>query len=143
MSTDRSFTELVELHERKWGEIQYPNRPTLQQLLKCPIIAMWRSNGKFMFSAHYSPDDLNDTILSVLTDLSKPLWKLSQVFYHQNPIEFQIKVVSPNKKNKRNEQSNVKPGRNTPLLPGRDAKILPGRKAQILRAHFNGNKDKK
>lgn len=139
--TERSFTELVELHERKWGESQYPNRPTLQQLLKCPIIAMWRFDGKFMFSAHYSPDDLNDTILSALTDVSKPLWKLYKVFYHQNPIEFQVKVVSPNnKRQKSNDQSKVLPGRNVPFLPGRTANKLPGRKAQILRTHFNGKK---
>lgn len=141
-SSDRSFTELVELHERKWGEHQYPNRPTLQQLLKCPIVAMWRVEGKFMFSAHYNADDLNDKILAMLTDIASPSWKLYKVFYQQKEIEFILKVVSPNKNPKQSADSKTLPGRNVPLLPGRNAKILPGRKAQILKRHFNGKSNK-
>jgi hypothetical protein len=36
-----NFLGYVELHERMWGMETYPGRPTLEEILSAPVLALW------------------------------------------------------------------------------------------------------
>ena len=40
-----SFMDYVQHHERVWGIEQYPNRPTLSQILEAPVVVFWQKIG--------------------------------------------------------------------------------------------------
>jgi hypothetical protein len=104
MSIDPAFMELVQAHERTWGLEQYPNRPTLAQLLSSPVVVMWSQQArtqdqprnaepvpsKFFLTAHESVDELQEIILSmilaskVVADSKRRIFRL---YVRQKPIE--------------------------------------------------------
>jgi len=86
--------EIVQLHERKWGDTQYPGRPTLADLMKFPIVVMWRIDKRFILSAHQSPDEVHDLALKALTGKLDDSRKLEQIFVNHQPIVFGIRIVS-------------------------------------------------
>jgi hypothetical protein len=80
MSIDPAFMELVQAHERTWGLEQYPERPTLSQLLSAPVVVMWSQQArtqaeqrnvepmpsKFLLTAHQSVDELQEIVLGMI-----------------------------------------------------------------------------
>jgi len=37
------FLEMVQNHERQWGQADYTGRPTLKRLLEAPVVVFWRT----------------------------------------------------------------------------------------------------
>jgi hypothetical protein len=92
--TEPTFTDYVELHERKWGEQQYLGRPNLKQLLNVPIVAMWKNGKRFKFSVHASTNSLLQAIQAVLfgavnEEESRSLYK---IFYHHQEQTLSINI---------------------------------------------------
>lgn len=96
MDITLSFMELVELHERKWGTKQYPGRPTLSQLMRCPFVALWSISGRFILTVHGTPHELNELVYQAITGQLQemPDRKLVKVFYEQRPMDFRVRLVS-------------------------------------------------
>lgn len=44
--TESNFLDIIQEHERTWGNDNYANRPTLAELLNAPIVAFWGSAEK-------------------------------------------------------------------------------------------------
>ena len=46
----KKLLELVQVHERAWGNDSYPGRPTLEDIINSPVVAFWidssRAGGK-------------------------------------------------------------------------------------------------
>lgn len=98
------YLELVQKHEREWGQESYPNRPTLAELLASPLVVMWievtgqRSrppvstvvSNKFRLTCYQSTEELNTIVLNMITtdDVTKyPAWKISRLFINQKPAQ--------------------------------------------------------
>jgi hypothetical protein len=96
MEIKYSYLELVEMHERKWGTQQYPGRPTLSKLMKAPYVALWTIKGRFIFTVHGTPYDLNELVYHVLVgDIQEmPDRKLVTVYYEQTPFDFRVRLVA-------------------------------------------------
>ena len=97
MNPDIKFLDLVQLHERKWGEVQYPGRPALADLMSAPIVVMWTCKGRFMFTVHQSADQVNELVFNVATGENAGTmrdWKLGMIYVDQRPLKFKIKIVS-------------------------------------------------
>jgi hypothetical protein len=111
--TNAAFTELIQLHERQWGMEQYPGRPSLADLLTCPIVAMWVSNTRpstevkrtqagssqpaerFVLTAHRDYDELDALVTSAVV-IGHPSfasnWKLSRLFVNQQAVKAFVRV---------------------------------------------------
>jgi len=96
MATEKTFLELVEFHERKWGTEQYPGRPALKELLNTQIVAMWRSGKRFMLSVHTKADELNELVTGLITgQVENPERRtLHKIYVNQEPIDFKIRIIS-------------------------------------------------
>jgi len=147
-----TLTDLIQLHERKWGEYQYPDRPTLDQLLTGYVIAVWIVGKRFIFSVHNDAQELNDVITRVITGQSDER-KLARVFVNRVEYEFRVGIIPPRRRLARvtpvskatialNRPPKISPGQPSPLppepgkrhgqhLPGRQVDLLPGRKVKI------------
>jgi hypothetical protein len=104
MPHELAFTELIQLHERMWGNEHYPERPTLAQLLEGPIVVMWvdmnpprrklpsehSAESYFTFAVYRDATALSEALMSALL-LGKPASRtnrrISRVFLHQKPVK--------------------------------------------------------
>lgn len=162
MKSDPTFTEVIELHERKWGTTEYPGRPSLDQLLSAYIVVMWKTGKRFFLTIHQDAQEVNDLALAVLTGQVADPWdrRLARIFVSGQPIDFRVRIVTaipPQGKPVKDmlipltKQPEVVPLARQPelvplprqpnskhgeALPGRKAKMLPGRKADIVRTRF-------
>lgn len=104
------FMDIIQLHERIWGNEQYPGRPSLADLLNCPIVVMWVSNEKrvpdvkrvtstdperFFLTAHKAYEELDDLATSIiLTGRNSRVvnWKISQAFVEQKLVKLHARM---------------------------------------------------
>jgi len=104
------FMELVQLHERMWGMEQYPQRPSLANLIGAPIVAMWVSGERraadvkratsatperFMLTCHQTFEELDALVTSVVVSGSASFaayWKLSRLYVNQKPVKVVVQV---------------------------------------------------
>ncbi len=105
MSESNPLLELIQIHERAWGQEQYPGRPSLATLLNSPIVVMWYKSeftdkkqplkDRFMLTVHPTWEDL-DTLVTNALVLGHPShaanWKLSKVFFNQKPVRISLQV---------------------------------------------------
>jgi DNA-directed RNA polymerase subunit RPC12/RpoP len=151
MGKPSTFLELVELHERKWGTLQYPGRPTLTDLMTSPIVAVWAIDDKrFIFSAHAYQGELDDLVSNVLIGKIDDGRKLAQIFVGQQPAQFHAGITYQIEDNGKQPQAAQKPGEyilppgviRTPagdkLKPGRHSNWLPGRNPMPVMVIKNG-----
>lgn len=112
MNLQKSFMELVQLHERQWGTELYPDRPSLAELLSAPIVAMWTSDAtryttlsgrgtprytpevntpsRFMLSVHQRLEELDPLLLAMVVAgkvAPSANRKLVRLFIDQKPIK--------------------------------------------------------
>jgi DNA-directed RNA polymerase subunit RPC12/RpoP len=87
------FMELVEIHERRWGTVQYPGRPTLSELMTSPVVACWIIDKRFIFSAHAYQGSLDDLVNDVITGKVADGRKLVRVFLSQQPTQFRAAIM--------------------------------------------------
>ncbi|MBX3066049.1 MAG: hypothetical protein KF726_23925 [Anaerolineae bacterium] len=101
MSTPNNslFMEVVQQHERDWGNEPYPHRPSLTELLAAPIVIMWvemsakaRENApsRFRLACYQSPEQIHEELYTALV-LDKPTnvpnRKIARVFVKQQPVK--------------------------------------------------------
>lgn len=102
--------ELVQHHERVWGQEQYPNRPSLHELISAPIVAMWakvsildpkktaqnlETNQRPMLTAHQNWEEIDEMLTSiVLLGNTSPVanWKLSRVYLNQQAVKVRVQL---------------------------------------------------
>lgn len=114
------FMEIVQQHERLWGMEQYPDRPTLTQLIASPIVVMWYNtqaeatlsaapdhkpvvasqtssrDGRLILTCHQNAQELNDLLTRMHTGTggnAVHMRKISHIFVNQKLVKFSIKVV--------------------------------------------------
>jgi hypothetical protein len=68
-----SFMDYVQHHERVWGIEQYPNRPTLSQILEAPVVVFWQKigpenlqNRRFTVRLHDNLDEIEAHYTSMI-----------------------------------------------------------------------------
>lgn len=82
----------IQLHERAWGQDRYPNRPSLEQMLKAPVLAFWypakRGETRHKVSIHESLKDLNTyaTHLLLHSKIEQPQQRLARLFVDGRPV---------------------------------------------------------
>ncbi len=111
MNNNPAFLEIVQLHERMWGDEQYAGRPSLAQLLNAHIVALWSGKGEltvdprqsrvsripasgkdswFLLTCYSSPEELNNALADLLL-LRKvtpfAMRKLSKLYIDQKEVE--------------------------------------------------------
>lgn len=92
--------ELVQHHERGWGLEQYPERPTLIDLLNQPVVVFWSGMDKspqqrLTASIHSSVDELNHVLLKlILASKTTPTsaQRLFRLFVNKQIVE--VKGIS-------------------------------------------------
>lgn len=122
------FMEIVQLHERKWGDTQYPERPTLADIMKSQIVMVWRIDKRFIFSIHQSGDEANALVLRTITGQVDDNRKLEQIFVNQEPIKFGVRITSESNHEKPKEKT--KPGKKAQALKRDDVLFVP---ASVIR----------
>lgn len=61
-----TFMDLVQTHEREWGNATYKNRPDLSDILQSPVVVFWKStdpkqeNQPFTITLHNDLNELED-----------------------------------------------------------------------------------
>lgn len=151
--SEPSLMDLIQLHERKWGERVYPGRPSLESLMSSKVIAMWFVGPRFILTTHESVTELSTLIGYVLVG-SDPIGvtrTLHRVYIDKRPTTFNIELVTHFADNKTVARQmptpetlftstddydiptgafdalNLKPGRKVTMLDGRNVDNLPGR----------------
>ena len=146
MASEPGFMDLVEVHERKWGDKQYPGRPSLKALLSAHIAAVWLIDKRFFFTIHETPEQLGELVHQVAIGKIKDLRRLARVFVDQKPTEFRLGVtfVSLGAKQDTRPMSALQrqvshPGSRVITaefakgsLPGRKVNLKPGRQTPII-----------
>jgi len=97
---DITFMSVVEIHERKWGTVQYPGRPSLAALMTSPIVALWTYKKRFVFSAHFKAQDLNEIVESLVRSGERTFLRecrLTKIYVNKQPVEFNIRIVDADK----------------------------------------------
>jgi hypothetical protein len=95
VSTNDLYMQLIENHERSWGTEQYPNRPSLSDLLHRPVVAFWSGDDKssktrLIATVHEKVEDLNDILLNmILAGKVAPSSnrRLSRLFVKHQPVK--------------------------------------------------------
>lgn len=106
MAQPVAFLNIVQLHERSWGQEMYKGRPTLADLVKGPIVALWCDVGmrkapdfradrlvsreRFTMSAHATAESLNEMLAGLVfmgkvSDVSNR--RLMAVYVNQERVE--------------------------------------------------------
>jgi hypothetical protein len=154
--SELTLMDIIQLHERKWGEHQYPNRPALSTLMTARIVAMWKTGNRFILSAHETAEDINAVVLAIITGKDpNPLnKKLLKLFVRHQVIPFEIRIVAIDNQStstndpdqnsdrphflfaKRNKVTGkpaayVPQGSNDGSLPGRNVSPLSGRRVKL------------
>src|SRR5688572_9332270 len=101
MNKEKTFIELVQLHERAWGTETYPNRPDLNALLTKPVVVMWvttdpKAKDRYLFSVHDNANELNDMVTGMITLTRTNLAgsrKISKIFIQQQSVKFGVKIA--------------------------------------------------
>jgi len=90
-----TLTDLIQVHERKWGETQYPGRPTLDQLLNGSVIAMWVIGKRFVFTVHKDAQELNELLFNLVTGkVPNPEQRtLARLFISRVEQDYRIAIV--------------------------------------------------
>jgi hypothetical protein len=68
------FFELVQKHEREWGATNYPERPTLEQLMMSPVVAFWQADDskekRLMVSTHADLKEIELSLIKLIMRVS-------------------------------------------------------------------------
>lgn len=95
-----SFMDYVQHHERVWGVEQYPNRPTLAQILAAPVVVFWQKigpenlqNRRFKVRLHDNLDEIEAFYTSMIFNkfVNAPTEQIHRIF--QNGKRLKIKFV--------------------------------------------------
>lgn len=72
MDTPENFIELVQAHERAWGNDDYRGRPTLAEMLQALIVIWWKATDpaetRLMASIHDDLETLNKYATRILLE---------------------------------------------------------------------------
>lgn len=83
---EQSFTSYVQYHERVWGTVKYPDRPSLDQMMNAHVVCFWRMLSKrepgYRVTVHQSTDELHKYAAQILLNLNikPPEKRLAKLF---------------------------------------------------------------
>jgi hypothetical protein len=93
MAAKETFLSYVELHERAWGMDTYPNRPSLDSILKARVVAFWhplnRKDAGYRITVHNNLMELNQfaTDLLLHSRTRPPDKRLARLFVDQQKVK--------------------------------------------------------
>lgn len=87
-----SFLELVQIHERRWGDVQYPGRPSLKDLMTAPIVALWITGKRFILSTHADRKSLDQLVQTVLTGGFDDRRQLAGIYIGQESVSWSASI---------------------------------------------------
>lgn len=95
-----SFIDWVQLHERAWGEKSYTDKPTLEEIMRAPVVTFWRplKDKKQLYIARLYNDtrEIEHYFTSILfrAGIADPEYKLSRIFVYRKPHVIQaVKIL--------------------------------------------------
>lgn len=86
---DKDFIGYVQDHERSWGNETYTGRPTLQELLRAPVVVFWqpvstdgKGGSRYTASLHTSLDDVEQYFAKLIlrAQIDLPKQRLYRIF---------------------------------------------------------------
>jgi len=82
------FIELVQNHERQWGQNNYSGRPSLQKLLESPVVVFWRTSKEtpLVVTVHESLDEVGKQLARQIILGDKYDRALYKVFVNHKPM---------------------------------------------------------
>lgn len=100
---DNEFLEIVQQHERMWGQQMYVGRPALAEILSSPVVALWRVFGKdskpdkrYVMTLHKDTGEIESIILKALLrlELGMPDRQFMRLYQNQQRLQIQnVKIV--------------------------------------------------
>lgn len=95
-----SFIEYVEHHERVWGTDNYPNRPSLSQILSAPVVVFWKDvdpkQPRLTITTHDELLDIERYITKLVfrATIDPPRQRLKRIFKDQKRVRIQgVKIL--------------------------------------------------
>lgn len=101
---EQSFIDLVQQHERAWGNDGYPQRPSLADLLNAPVVVWWHKTSgdddRLMASIHDDLEMVNKYAMRMLlhSRVAVPEMRLAMIYVNQRKAEIRsvtIQVLIP------------------------------------------------
>lgn len=92
MSDEDAFLRVVSLHERWWGQEEYPGRPTLKQILEAKVIAFWLppkgSPLPYTVTIHNDLRDIEKYLLAIVihSEQEMPRLRLAAIFKNRKRV---------------------------------------------------------
>jgi hypothetical protein len=86
--TSSPFIEMVQNHERQWGQTDYTGRPSLQKLLESPVVVFWRTSKDtpLVVTVHESLDEVGKQLARQIILGDKYDRALYKVFVDHKPM---------------------------------------------------------
>lgn len=82
------FLEMVQNHEREWGQTEYTGRPSLQKLLESPVVVFWRTakDTPYVVTVHDSLEEVGKQLARQIILGDKFDRALSAIFVDRKPM---------------------------------------------------------
>jgi hypothetical protein len=97
---DNEFLEIVQQHERMWGQQMYAGRPALAEILSSPVVALWRVFGKdgkpdkrYVLTLHKDTSEIEGVMTKALLRLELGAPDRQFMHLYQNHQRLQIQSV--------------------------------------------------
>ncbi|MGB7342050.1 MAG: hypothetical protein WBC91_24355 [Phototrophicaceae bacterium] len=90
-----NFIEYAQHHERVWGIDDYPQRPSLADMLNADIVVFWQllgpeniQNKRFRVTLHDTLDEIEDyyTQITFSTEIDPPKERIHRIWRNQKRI---------------------------------------------------------
>lgn len=102
MAGKTEFLDFVQQHERVWGSVKYKNRPTLNEIMQSPVVALWLATGEepkkliYTMSAHKNLNEIRNKLIEMVfyTESNFVEYRLFRLYHHQERVKIkEIKIV--------------------------------------------------
>ncbi len=82
------FFQMIQDHERSWGETEYTGRPTLEKLLESAVVVFWRTtkDQRYIAVCHNDIDDVGKQMARQILLSDKTDRTVAKIFNHQKPM---------------------------------------------------------
>lgn len=95
-----TFLDMVQTHERSWGEQSYLKRPSLDEILKATVVVFWYPTSpdvksiRYTITLHRGLPDIEQSMLQFLyrSMIQAPERRIAKIFVEQK--EVRIKRIS-------------------------------------------------
>lgn len=96
----QTFMEYVQLHERTWGDEDYPNRPDLIDILRAPVCVFWLhvedGRRRYSVSVHKDMRDIEEYMTQILfrRNIKDATRRIARIFTNGKPTRIKgVKII--------------------------------------------------